>query len=335
MRLYLSIFQSLFITLSSVALCAATITTVAAQNGDEPDSGQKRQITTDKTYETMPAWSKDGQSFYFVSDRFGGFGICRVSRTGGGGVASITQPAQDEVDTFPDVNSTTGDIVFGSNRARGIFQIWSVAPGSRGLTQLTNTPFGASYPAWSPDGKEIAYTAIDKSGNETVWIMDADGSNQRQLTQGSQSRWSPDGKYLVYSTITQTKNKSRDIYTIEVSTNTISQITSEDTAEFAPDWSPDGNWIVYVAYKGKVKFLKKGDEVTKDIRSKPNYEIWTKNVNGTGRSGVQLTRSKTFNGLPRWSPVNNEMVFVSTRTGSHDLWTMIPGVIATATKPAE
>lgn len=300
----------------------------AAQRNDEPDTGPKRQVTTESTYEHMPAWSKDGSSLYFVTDRFGSFGISRISRTGGGGIASVTQPADDEVDIFPDVNKVTGDVVFASNRGRGIFQIWSVSPGSRGLTQLTNTPHGASYPAWSPDGKEIAYTALDKKGNEYIWIMDVNGSESRQLTLGIQPRWSPDGKSLVYSAITQSKkNKSRDVYTIEIATNIISQITSEETAEFSPDWSPDGKWIVYVAYKGKIKFLKDGKEAVRDLKSKPNYEVWLKNVEDAGRGGIQLTRTKGLNDLPRWSPVSGEIAFVSTRGESHDIWLMAPGVV--------
>lgn len=311
------------------ALIGELVTALAAQRNDEPDTGPKRQVTTESAYEHMPAWSKDGSSLYFVSDRFGSFGICRVSRSGGGGIASVTQPGEGEVDIFPDVNRVTGDVVFASNRGRGIFQIWSVSPGSRGLTQLTNTPHGANYPAWSPDGREIAYTALDKKGNEFIWIMDVNGSESRQLTQGSQPRWSPDGKYLVYSAITQSKkNKSRDVYTIEIATNIISQITSEDTAEFSPDWSPDGKWIVYVAYKGKIKFLKDGKEAVRDLKSKPNYEIWLKNVEEAGRGGIQLTRTKGLNDLPRWSPVSGEIAFVSTRGESHDIWLMAPGVVA-------
>jgi TolB protein len=315
----------------TLALVGGVAYASAAQQNDEPDTGAKRQVTTESTYEHMAAWSKDGSSLYFVSDRFGSFGICRVSRTGGGGIASVTQPSDDEIDVFPDVNKVTGDVAFGSNRGRGIFQIWSVSPGSRGLTQLTNTSYGANYPAWSPDGKEIAYTALDKNGSEFIWIMDVNGSEARQLAQGTQPRWSPDGRHLVYSTITQSKkNKSRDIYTIEIATNTISQITSEETAEFSPDWSPDGRWIVYVAYKGKIKFLKNGKEAVKDLKSKPNYEIWLKNVEDSGRSGIQLTRTKGLNDVPRWAPGSRELAFVSTRGGSHDIWLMAPGVVAAA-----
>jgi Tol biopolymer transport system component len=172
----------------------------------------------------------------------------------------------------------------------------------------------------------------DKNGIEYIWVMDADGSDQKQLTEGTQPRWSPDGKRLVYSKMTQGKVKNRDIYTIEIESNTISQMTSETTAEFSPDWSPDGKWISYIAFKGSLKVAKNSKEAVADLKSKPNYEIWIKNIDAEGKSGVQLTRSKGLDGFPRWAPAGNELAFVSDRGGSLDIWTVVPGVIAQEAK---
>ena len=316
------------------ALLVGTFVSPAlAQPGMEPDIGQKTQVTSEPTFETTPTWSRDGKYLIFVSDRFGPAGICRVGRGGGGGIAALTQPGISEVDLFPDAGPE-GLIAFASNRARGVFQIWSISSGTRGLTQLTNAPYGATFPAWSPSGKELAYTAPDKNGNLYVWIMESDGSNQRQLTEGTQPRCSADGKKLVYSKVTQGKVKNQDIYTIEIETNTISQITSETTAEFSPDWSPDGRWISYIAYKGQLKYQKNGKEAISDLKSKPNYEVWIKNVDENGKSGIQLTRSKGFNGFPRWAPTGNELAFISERGGSLDIWTVVPGVISKELKAA-
>lgn len=310
----------------NVIIFAGLFRIVAAQS-QEPDIGQKTQVTTDRTLETTPAWSKDGQNLFFVSDRFGGLGIFRVSRGGGGGVAVITQPAAGEVDIYPDVNPIDGQIAFASNRSRGLLQIWTVHPGARGLTQLTNAPYGATFPAWSPNGKEIAFSAPEKNGQMFVWIMNVDGSDQRQLTPGTQPRWSADGKNLVYSSITKGPKANYDIYMIEIETGTISQITTEDTNEYQPDWSSDGKWIVYVAFKGALKFqnTKSGTLVIADLNANPQYEIWIKRIDDLGKGSTQITRSKGFDGWPRWSPVHHELAFISKRSGSLDLWTMIPG----------
>jgi TolB protein len=308
-------------------VCVATSSREAhliAQNL-EPDIGQKTQVTADRTLETTPAWSADGEYLYFVSDRFGGLAICRIARSGGGGVAAITQPAFDEVDVFPDVNPADGQIAFASNRARGVMQIWTVNPGTRGLTQLTNSPYGAGYPAWSPDGKQIAYSARDQNGSVFLWISNADGTNQRQITHGTQPRWSPDGRQLVYTTITQTSNRSYDVYTIDIGTNTQSQITSAPSNEYMPDWSKDGQWIAYAVFNGRLNFLRSGGEVRSNLRSRSNFEIWVQRVAPQAGASTQLTRSRGFDGWPRWTPGRRELAIVSDRSGNLDLWTMIPG----------
>jgi Tol biopolymer transport system component len=45
-----------------------------------------------------------------------------------------------------------------------------------------------------------------------------------------------------------------------------------------------------------------------------------------GKSATQLTRSKGFDGWPRWTPGRDELAFVSDRSGSLDVWTITPGV---------
>jgi len=55
--------------------------------------------------------------------------------------------------------------------------------------------------------------------------------------------------------------------------------------------------------------------------------MWIKNID-SGTSGIQLTRSKGFDGYPRWAPAGNELAFVSDRGGSLDIWTVIPGVVS-------
>ena len=61
------------------------------------------------------------------------------------------------------------------------------------------------HPAWSPDGRQIAFIS-DKSGEEEVWLINQDGSGKpEQLTQGGKAmryapEWAPDGKSLAYIT---------------------------------------------------------------------------------------------------------------------------------------
>ena len=72
------------------------------------------------------------------------------------------------------------------------------------LRNLTNTPGDDEYPSWSPDGKQIVFTA-DRSGkdwNRQIYVMDADGANQRNLSDNDfedwDPAWSPDGKRITF-----------------------------------------------------------------------------------------------------------------------------------------
>jgi len=69
------------------------------------------------------------------------------------------------------------------------------------ITRLTNNTFDDRYPSWSPDGSKIAWGSY-RGGNPAssgIWVMNADGTNQHQLTKGGgHPSWSPDGTRVVY-----------------------------------------------------------------------------------------------------------------------------------------
>jgi Tol biopolymer transport system component len=87
--------------------------------------------------------------------------------------------------------------------------IYSIRGDGSGLRQLTNTPVNESEPVWSPNGSEIAYSQ-DATANKcdgcpwTIWVMNADGSDQRALTTGGDGwfdqfpTWSNDGRTIAF-----------------------------------------------------------------------------------------------------------------------------------------
>ncbi len=71
-----------------------------------------------------------------------------------------------------------------------------------GLRNLTPKPVGTyATPAWSPDGRKLAFVS-DRDGNSEVYVMNADGSGQRNLTRNAafdaDPSWSPDGRKLAF-----------------------------------------------------------------------------------------------------------------------------------------
>lgn len=104
-----------------------------------------------------------------------------------------------------------------------------------------------SDPQLSPDGQKVAFTigVVDKAANRTInqiYVMNADGSNQQQITKADKSssspRWSPDGKHIAYVHAGQ-------IWTMEPDGDGREQITKLSTGGGQPVWSPDGKWIAF------------------------------------------------------------------------------------------
>lgn len=288
-------------------------------------------------------WSRDGTNAVFISQKGGDPAIYEVPAPTGGSVTTVTLVTGGRADMCPDVNKVTKEVVFASNRTAPNSQICIIEPGKSGITQITSNKLGAAYPSWSPNGKEIAFSSPDINGKWQICIVNRNGSNLRQLTNGIQPRWSPDGKRLIYASESVLgKETNWDIYSISRDGTGITQITSDKTNECDPDWSCDGNWISYVSIREQPSFgLKLKSSADGNVGLVPwwntnqTYSMWMKNVsNGNLSSAVQLTDSPNVYVHPRWSPVGNRLLFSSNRGGPMDLYTM-DVIIPTSPKAVE
>jgi len=97
--------------------------------------------------------------------------------------------------------------------------------------------------AWTPDGK-IVY-ASNASSNLDLWTMNADGTNQKQLTEKSRINnhpaVSPDGRYLIF---TSDRAGTPNIWRTDIDGSNARRLTS-GSGEDNPQCSPDGKWVVY------------------------------------------------------------------------------------------
>jgi TolB protein len=106
------------------------------------------------------------------------------------------------------------------------------------LTQNRKIGWTSGHPAWSPDGKYIAYDSgkRDRGGNSqsTIFIMDADGKNPRPLiTRANRPAWSPDGQKIVF---VSNQDGNDEIYMIDVDGKNLKRLTMNRYQDTDPCW---------------------------------------------------------------------------------------------------
>jgi dipeptidyl aminopeptidase/acylaminoacyl peptidase len=76
--------------------------------------------------------------------------------------------------------------------------VWTIGADGTDLTRLTHSPGPDFDPSWSPDGTRIAFRS-ERSGEPEIWVMNADGAEQRRLAAGLSPAWSPDGSLIAFA----------------------------------------------------------------------------------------------------------------------------------------
>jgi len=117
-------------------------------------------------------------------------------------------------------------------------------------------------PQFSPDGQRLAF-ASDRNGSRQIWIANADGSSQTQLTSftspgfgfANAPRWSPDGQQIAFMVMIDV---DRDIYIVPAEGGAPRRFTTEPSLEGRPSWSQDGRWIYFYSTRtGEQEIWKK------------------------------------------------------------------------------
>jgi Tol biopolymer transport system component len=152
-------------------------------------------------------------------------------------------------------------------------------------------------PRWSPDGARILFWS-SRTGVSQLWIMDADGGNERQLThtpdgENLEGDWSPDGTTIAFRRCVGTGPGACSIWLIDATGSNLRQLTHAERHDQAPRWSPDGRRIALVRLTG--------------FGAASNWDVWV--MDADGRNMVRVTDHPHDEWAATWTPDGSRLAF--------------------------
>ena len=219
------------------------------------DGKNSRNLTNNRHADRSPSWSPDGKRIAFTSQRDGNWEIYVMDADGSNPRRLTENPKNDQ---FPSWSSDGERIAFMSDRdgADLHFDIYVMDADGGNPQNLTNNPFDERYPSWSPDGERIAFSSRrdghfeNKFGiTDEIYVMDADGGNQRRLSNNRGwdwfPSWSPDGERIAFSSDREGNFENFDIYVMDADGGNQQKLTENHHEDSSPSWSPDGERITF------------------------------------------------------------------------------------------
>jgi Tol biopolymer transport system component/DNA-binding winged helix-turn-helix (wHTH) protein len=206
--------------------------------------GEPRRLTFDNRKINGLTWSPDGTRLLFTSTRSGMYAVWSVGPAGGDpqqvllGDEDVQQPS-----TAPGVDQV-------------VYERWTHRAQLQRVDLARRAPIAAgdavrsnrwnSSPAWSPDGKRIAFTS-NRSGPQGIWVSDRDGRNAVQIASFGgvfvdHPAWSPDGATIAFDASPDGRTA---VYTIAAEGGAPRRITQGPGDSRNPTWSRDGRWIYF------------------------------------------------------------------------------------------
>ena len=217
--------------------------------------------------EQFPAWSPDGKTIAFTSNRDGGGGSALVD-------IYLVDLEKDKELGLKDGNPRN----------------------------ITNNPALDHYPAWSPDGKSIAFQS-NRDKNWEIYVVNADGENPRRLTSNRAAdttpAWSPDGREIAF---VSARDGNLEVYLMDRTGNNQHNITNHAFTDTNPSWAPSGNKITFSSYRDD------------------SEEIYV--MDADGKNQRNITNNPSLDSNPAWSPDGKSIAFQSNRDGNLEIYVM-------------
>ena len=178
------------------------------------------------------------------------------------------------------------------------WSIHTINADGTGHQRLTHAKYKLdNMPAWSPDGTQIVFAREYRDSaavyHYELWVMQADGSNETQLTalSGGGPSFLADGRILYHS---EYRNKESEITIATIDGQHITHLTDNATEEWDAKVSPNGQQIAFTSKTGG------------------NHEIYVMDLDGSNQ--IRLTNNEVDDYGPTWSPDGAQILFQSKGT---------------------
>lgn len=181
-------------------------------------------------------------------------------------------------------------------------QLWLLDAKGGKPRQLTNDKFYKEDPAWSPDGRSIAYSS-DKAGTEDLYVLDVATHEEKRVTTDSDSAevsaaWSRDGRKLAY------QDQNGATYIVDIATGDKRKIADALFEPAKPSWSANGKTIAIGAVKPYTRRYREGTSQILTVDVATGAQKYTepapfKSLSTRGEDG------------PIYSPDSSSVAFVS------------------------
>ncbi len=267
------------------------------------DGSSVVRLTNNQVYESSPVWSPDGTRIAFDSDRDDNREIYVMKADGSEQTRLTNYPGLDAEPVWsPDgsriafnriTEDTDGDGHF--DYKNDLVDVYVMKADGSNQINLTNHTGYNSTPVWSPDGRRIVFLRVTKDtngdgklnydDNADIYVMNADGSGQVNLTHNSADNWaaywSPDGAQIGFRSNRTGKSKT---YAMNPDGSGLTEV-NQAIINF---W--DSN---RASPNGRCRTFSDGTLAFK-------AEIAISNIDGSGK--INLTNNPAFDGDPAWSP---------------------------------
>jgi len=244
----------------------------------------------------------------------------------------------------PDERSIAYTVSMNDRPGKPYSQVWIMDLASQKSVRIGGEKDSSSHPRWSPDGTMIAFmggmgeqhglTYVHADGSGQTFLATVSGTNSPLPGQGEDFTWSPDSKtlafvsgspgpeteaaagdpmvitrYLYKPTATEglthfNDNKRLHIYSVDIASKQIRQLTTGTYDEHSIDWSPNGEEIVFASNREP-----NSDEFF-------NYDLFALKVSDGSIRRITATESTEY--APHWSPDGKHIAFLGTKRGLTD-----------------